>query len=403
MNSKSIKVNILWNSIGSMSYLLFQWLITIIISRILGFDNAGIFSLAMSTTNIFTCIALFGIRNYQVSDVDGKYTDKMYIKNRIITCIIAIIICILFTVLLSLTLEQKISIIIYMLFRAAESYADVLHGIDQKVWRMDIVGKSYFLRGISMFLVTIIFITLTHNIILTIMGMTFITTVIIFFYDNRRTNEFINVKNDNVNNNQLKLVLECLPFAIYLLMLNAMGSIPRLVLEQLKGSDMLGIYASIAAPTLIIQVFISYIFTPLVGIFADYRKNNEKNKFTKLFGRINAIIIAIAAISLIFAYFFGDFVLKILFGDKIIPYTYLLMPIILCTVLTAFSWFLCTILTVYREIKGLIVSNLIGLLIDLGISYPFIINYDLNGTSYSLIISLFIQILISFFYVLRKR
>ncbi len=389
----SIKLNIIWNSTGNIIYLGMQWLISVFIARILGYNDAGIFSLAMSITNIFTCIALFGIRNFQVSDLEGKYSDMDYIKSRIITCICAVILCSIYISLLPYTLIQKSCIVIYMLYRASESFADVLHGIDQKSWRMDIVGKSYFLRGTFMFVIAAALAFITENIILVILGMTIITTVIIFYYDLRQTLKL--VKTDSKNNGRYKLLLvESIPLVIYMIMQNSMGSIPRLFLERISGSDMLGIYSSIASPTLIIQIGASYLFIPLVGVFADYIKARDNSKFMKLFIKIYVIIALLSLASIVIGGIFGEFGLKVLFGISILPYSYILLPIILCTILTALSWFLCMILTVFRDMKGLIIGNSIGLAFNFILAPKYIRNYSLNGTSYILIISLIIQIVI---------
>ncbi len=389
----SIKLNIIWNSTGNIIYLGMQWLISVFIARILGYNDAGIFSLAMSITNIFTCIALFGIRNFQVSDLEGKYSDMDYIKSRIITCICAVILCSIYISLLPYTLIQKSCIVIYMLYRASESFADVLHGIDQKSWRMDIVGKSYFLRGTFMFVIAAALAFITENIILVILGMTIITTVIIFYYDLRQTLKL--VKTDSKNNGRYKLLLvESIPLVIYMIMQNSMGSIPRLFLERISGSDMLGIYSSIASPTLIIQIGASYLFIPLIGVFADYIKARDNSKFMKLFIKIYVIIALLSLASIVIGGIFGEFGLKVLFGISILPYSYILLPIILCTILTALSWFLCMILTVFRDMKGLIIGNSIGLAFNFILAPKYIRNYSLNGTSYILIISLIIQIVI---------
>ena len=42
----SVKANMLWNSIGSMTYLACQWLITIVVVRLSsGYEDAGLLSL----------------------------------------------------------------------------------------------------------------------------------------------------------------------------------------------------------------------------------------------------------------------------------------------------------------------------------------------------------------------
>ena len=72
----NVKNNILWSSAGSFIYMLTQWLLSVFIVRISGFDDAGTYSLAMSIANVFYGIAIYGMRNYQVSDISGKYENR---------------------------------------------------------------------------------------------------------------------------------------------------------------------------------------------------------------------------------------------------------------------------------------------------------------------------------------
>ena len=89
----SLQESIIWNSVGSIIYLFTQWLITILVVRIAGVDTAGNLTLAMSASNIFYSVAMQGIRNYQVSDVKGKYRDKTYISSRIWACLFSVFLC----------------------------------------------------------------------------------------------------------------------------------------------------------------------------------------------------------------------------------------------------------------------------------------------------------------------
>ena len=56
----SLKLNMLWNSFGSLFYLGCQWLMTVMVVRLSnGFDAAGTLTLAMSVYNIFSSLALY--------------------------------------------------------------------------------------------------------------------------------------------------------------------------------------------------------------------------------------------------------------------------------------------------------------------------------------------------------
>lgn len=111
--------------------------------RFYGYNDAGVLSLAMSITAVFQTIALFGIRNYQVSDVISKYSDGCYVMLRNITCIAALSLCMLFAVINYYCSEQMLAVLWFMVFRLAENYSDVIHRIAQKENRLDIVSKIF--------------------------------------------------------------------------------------------------------------------------------------------------------------------------------------------------------------------------------------------------------------------
>ena len=86
----SIQKSIIWNSAGSMVYLITQWLISVLVVRLSGVETAGVLTLAMSVNNVFYSIAMQGIRNYQVSDMKEKYTSGIYVSSRLIICILSL-------------------------------------------------------------------------------------------------------------------------------------------------------------------------------------------------------------------------------------------------------------------------------------------------------------------------
>lgn len=109
------------------------------------------------------------------------------------------------------------------------------------------------------------------------------------------------------------------------------------------------------------------------------------------------------AVVILGAYFLKDIGLKILFGEEILKYSDLFMPVIFCTIATAFSWFINMLLTVYRDFKGLLISNLVGVICSAIISFPLIRVWGLNGASFSLLITTVLIILISLYYLLKDQ
>ena len=150
MNEQNLKKSMIWNAAGNLIYLMSQWIVTVLVTNLGEFRDAGLLSVAMSVSATFQTVAMFGIRNYQVSDVENKYSDTCYAHFRVITCAVALVACIAFSLIGGYGGEQLLAIALFMLFRLAENFSDVLHGIAQKRGRLDIAGKAFAIKGVGL-------------------------------------------------------------------------------------------------------------------------------------------------------------------------------------------------------------------------------------------------------------
>ena len=130
-----------------------------------------------------------------------------------------------------------------------------------------------------------------------------------------------------------------------------------------------------------------YVYTPFVPKFAEYIERRDLKKFYSMTAKICVAIAAIGVLVIIAAAFLGEFALALVFGSSIVEYSYLLIPALISTAFTSLMGFFSMLEVVLRDFKGLIISNLIGLLLIV-VCTPIMINScGVNGTSYSLILS----------------
>ena len=147
MKEKSLRSNMLWNSIGSLYYSACQWLITVAVARLSStYGAAGVLAVAMSVSNIFSQIGLFRIRSYQVSDIHEKVSARQYVGFRIVTIALGLIITLIY-MCFTCSRDSYIAISLYLVFRAGDVFIDVLHGVDQQHQRMDYCGISMIIRA----------------------------------------------------------------------------------------------------------------------------------------------------------------------------------------------------------------------------------------------------------------
>lgn len=369
---------------------------------ILGFENAGIFSLAVSISSVSFAFAVYGVRGYQVSDIKKKYSDKTYVISRMATCLLSMAGGFIYLAAYKYNPYTALCIAVYIIFKTSEAYVDVYHGIIQRSMRMDFIGKSFILRGIISSFLFILSAILTKNLLLSILVLAISSFILIFLYDYNKVKPFYEKTGDTSVKSIMSLLVECLPLALYAFLSNLVMSIPRIYLDNIKDSEILGIYASIAIPAAIVQVLAGYIFSPMLTVFAEHIDQKLFKLFHKLLFKTLMYVFVLSVVTLVGGYIFGEFGLVLLFGEKIRSYAYLFFPILIISSLTAFCWFIGLMLTVLREFRGLIISSLVAALICFLGSNMFINTFGPNGTSFVLILALAVQLLIMSAYMMVK-
>ena len=93
------KSEFIWNSISSVVAAMLSAVLLLFCTRINGTTAAGIFSIAFATSVILNAIGDYGIRVYQVTDVNRKYKFGEYLALRVVVVTIMFIIGIAFVII----------------------------------------------------------------------------------------------------------------------------------------------------------------------------------------------------------------------------------------------------------------------------------------------------------------
>lgn len=383
----SLAKNAMYNTVGVLIYCICQWATTMVVVRMFDtYDSAGIFQLAISVTNIFYAISTYNMRTYQISDTKGEYSDNEYIGTRIVTSIISLLLCTVYAIFNGYSAKVVLCICAYMIFKLSEAIVDVLHGIDQKNYRMDYVGISYIIRGIVMLASFVLAIKFTGDILSSMLIMAASCFAVVLLFDIPKTKKF-NSLVPSFNIKKIgKMLLVCLPAVLASSAFAAVVTVPRQMLERLYGESILGYYATVATPVVVIQVLATSIFNPMLTALAEDYNEGRKSKFIATICKTQLFIAAIAVASLIGAYFLGKFALTLLYGSSIDPYTYLLYGCILCAVLYTVCWMISSVLIIIRKLNYCMIISIAALLISAVCSKPMIEKFYMNGVSFDIIL-----------------
>lgn len=398
-DARTLKRNFLWNTFGQLTYMVSQFLCGILVVRLAGEQVSGVYNTALTATGIFLAIASYGMYSFQVSDIKETYSSSTYIRSRIWTCSIATLLCAGFVAFNSLTgsnpysAQQSICVMLFLGYRMVESFTDIYNAIDQRSNRLDIVGKTYTVRGVITIASFTLMLKLTQDIVLTLLVM-FATSLVVFFaYSLPQARAFYTPDHPKTSR-VTALLLECLPLAVYSFLNTTTASIPKLVLASKMGETALGIYGPVTQPVVLLQVGATYLFNPFITIFAtSYAHRDRKGFFKAVFG-VQAVVLALLPIGLLGAHFLGRWGLKTFVAPGLADYQYLLCPMVVSSILTALVLFYSMVLTVMRRMKELIIANVCAITVAALASSPCIAHWELQGATIAAILAQVVQVFI---------
>ena len=114
---------------------------------------------------------------------------------------------------------------------------------------------------------------------------------------------------------------------------------------------------------------------------------NKKAEFLSLFWKLLGAIIGTVLFALAGSALLGEWALVLVFTESIRAYAYLLVPTVFCCGIIALIWFLGTILTILRDMKGLLLGAVVGVMAVAAASYPCIVMWGVDGVNIALFLS----------------
>ena len=387
-----MKKDIAWNTFGNIFYGFCTWVITILVVRMGSFTDAGYLSLAMTTSSTYNAIALFAMRNYQITDSGHLYSDGEYVSSRIISCLAAYVFLAVAAVF-SGSMYQAICIIAFMPVRLSEAYSDVFHGIDQMHDRYDLIGKSFTMRGIAVIVIFIAGMTVTGNLALTLGLISIATFAISILWDKRLTSKITTIEMRLKDSKILKLYLSCLPLMLFTFFMGMQMMYAKTVLSEVVGVTRQGIYASISNPTYAIQVMGAALFAPFLPVLAEYLKERDIQGFNRGVRKVTGILVVFSALVLVAASLLGRWVLGIFFGKEILDYYELFIPVVIVIIINTFVYWFQGVLVALRKNVLLTVGMIVDFMLFVILIRPAIEIFGMNGASYAQILSLGLYLL----------
>ena len=261
--------------------------LTVVITQLTNAELAGMFSLAFITATLLMMIGNYGVRTYQVSDIDERHSFADYEVNRFITCALMMVVGVGYCMVRGYGGDMlTISIGVYF-YRMIDALADVYEGRLQQQDKFYLAGISQAVRSVLVVVLFSLALLITRNVgvasvvmavvaALTFVFLTFPLGLIETPKSPRCTFESIVV-----------IFKQCFPLFLAVFLFNLIESMPKFVMEGVLPYDSQLYFNALFSPAHIIIMVIGFIYKPqlmrLAEIWADPKRR----------GRFDLIVLAV--------------------------------------------------------------------------------------------------------------
>lgn len=378
-------------TVGMMVFSFSSVLLLLVVTRILGKSEAGIFSIGWAICQQMLTIGLFGTRNVQVSDIDNNYRFSDFFSLKIISILMMLMGSIIYSFLLHLSeVEIQVSFLLSVLM-SSEAFADVFAGYFQKNDKIGIVGLSYIIRVLMYDLLFIISLFVFRSVTISIsiaICVSYLWLLVFDFTLIRRTENMFCFDLGGLK----RVIRSSIAICVSAFLTNYIVNIPKNSIALYLNNTMQTYYNILAMPSFIISLFASVIIVPMYTDIA-FLAYNDMKKFVKKIIKIQGLLIILTATFLVLGELIGVPIINFLYGVDINLYRLEFGILIVSGGFSSLATFYVYIITVFSKSKLLfLVYGLVSILSTLFGNY-LVQNLELFGATLNYFIS---TLLISF-------
>lgn len=339
-----------WNTIGLASWGVVFPVLSIVVTQLVGAEQAGMFAMAFTVALLLMFLANYGVRTYQVSDLDEEHSFSDYQVNRILTCAIMMAVGFGYGAIRGYGAEMMTICAGVYVYKMVDGWADVYEGRLQQMDKLYLAGISQTFRSVTVLVIFSLTLLITRNLMISciVMGVValltlFVLTIPLALFETPKSRRFSMVS-------AIALLKQCFPLFVALFMYNLIENMPKFMMEGMLPYDNQLYYNAMWFPANALVIFVQVIYKPLLvrmaGIWADMR---TRKRFDILVVAMLAVIVAITCGVCAVMWAVGAPVLGFLYGVDFEPYRGLIVVMVVAGGVSAAIDFIYQAVTLLRK------------------------------------------------------
>ncbi len=391
--------NTVRNTLGTVFYYCCQWLTTVAVVRISGYEVSGTFSLVISYANIFGFISLYNLRNYQLSDVTGRFLPAQYTAAYLSSSMAALVLFFLVLPFCGFDRYTILCCIAYLAFKYCETAMQYLFTYYQLRNQYGNILFSFCLKSVLPLAGFAAALWLGYSLLAAILLMTAAYLLTIAVYDVTR------MKGTGISGFVWKgvpeIIRESFPLMASTLLLPYMLFLIRYAVEATNGKEALGYFSTITMVTVIMTTLAGSIWVVIMPELAARFVGGRYAALKKQVFAILAVVLLATAALLPVGQWAGGWVFSFIFGREILPHMGLLPMTILSSGFLTGAIFLSTVLIAMRKRMQMLFCMLAGAVLLTALAFPFTRSYGSIGALYAFTGAVIVQLITMLFLILN--
>ncbi|MDR0285380.1 MAG: oligosaccharide flippase family protein [Propionibacteriaceae bacterium] len=359
-----------WNAVAGLVSPLQSVLTLVLISVFLGETQAGVYSIATAQAYLVWTIGAYGMRRFQASDVERRFSFREYVSSRAVTggamIVAAVILCGVMWWTGGYSPAKVAAVMLVTLLRVVDAVEDVIVGYLQQVGRLDVGAKVSALRLVVSTAAFMAAIVAGAGLLLSLgisLGLSVGSLLVLVGLVLR---QFLHEGADRCERGRIwSLLKACFPLFLGSFLTLYISNAPKYGIDAVMDDQAQARFNYLSMPAFVIQMFAMFAFNPLIYRMAQAWIGDSLAELTRLVRRVLALIAGVTTVCLVGGALVGLPVLSWLYHTDLSGYFWELIILLAGGGFVAVAAFLSTVLTIIRYQRVLLIGYAVSALFAL--------------------------------------
>ena len=378
------KANFTWSMIGTVFESALNFVLLIIVNRVIGENGGGVFTLAFSHAQLMYYIGTLEVRPIHSTDVKQKYRFADYFSLRSVTCALMLLASLAYVLLMDGDPFKKRVVMYMCVYKVIDAMLDVFASMFQQHDRIEYSGKVSTLRiALELTGFTAVLI-ITRNLEWASLTMIAIALIILLTYNMAKWRKFDDVPIHLQFSHAREILTACLPLFVSVFVMLYISNAPKYAIDAHLTEEVQAYYNVLFMPAFVIQLIAYFIFNPILTTYAKLWLSDQRSDFRKLCRLIRRqclILLGLTALAVAVALTIGIPVLSWIFDMDLAGHRVDLAILMIGGGAMAYGVFFNYVITIIREQLFLLISYAVASAAALVLSGPFVVHAQITGAS----------------------